>query len=308
MKYFAKVILPLALSQRYTYAIPDNLIPFCKIGVRVEVNFGKQKIYTAIVAEITTDSPSDYLPKEILNIIDDTPIISTNQLQLWQWIAKYYMCTEGEVMDAALPNYFKLKSNTAYLRNFDVDFDIHNISDEEYLIIEAFQQQTLLSHQDIDLILMHKKVAKTIKSLLERKLILIEEQLDIKYKPKTNLAIKWSQRIIENKELIKSAFDLTEKSPKQQQLLLAYIELSKTKNEITKKDLLKRCDANSSSIDSLIEKDIFQQYDTQIHRINTEASSLKNEILLTEAQQEAKNKIEIHWKEKKHCTIAWCYS
>ena len=80
--------------------------------MRVAVPFGKSKMYTGIVADIHNTKPLVYEAKEIHQILDETPIVTPKQLELWQWIAKYYMCTIGDVMRAALPNAFMLESET----------------------------------------------------------------------------------------------------------------------------------------------------------------------------------------------------
>ena len=69
-KNFVQVILPLALPKLYTYAVPTNLDHAIKIGCRVEVQFGKQKLYTAIIHEISQHAPTDYIPKEILTFCE----------------------------------------------------------------------------------------------------------------------------------------------------------------------------------------------------------------------------------------------
>src|SRR4051812_23396381 len=109
---FAEIIIPLALPKNYTWAIPSQFVDVIKIGCRVEVGFGKSKRYSGIVKTLHNDAPEAFTPKEILNVLDPEPLVYTHQLQLWQWMADYYMCTEGEVMQAALPSNLKLSSET----------------------------------------------------------------------------------------------------------------------------------------------------------------------------------------------------
>src|ERR1035437_7897431 len=108
---WAEVILPLAIPKTYTYSIPLHFQDKVAKGCRVEVVFGKNKKYAGIVKSVSKQRPA-YETKEIFNIIDDEPIIYEQQLQLWQWMSEYYMCSEGEVMAAALPTHFKLSSET----------------------------------------------------------------------------------------------------------------------------------------------------------------------------------------------------
>src|SRR5215204_5739506 len=99
---FAEVIIPLALPKNYTWRIPDKMLPQLAIGCRVEVNLGKNKKYAGVVKRIHNNPPTAFEAKDILNLLDPEPVVQPFQLELWTWIAEYYMCSEGEVMAAAL--------------------------------------------------------------------------------------------------------------------------------------------------------------------------------------------------------------
>ena len=114
---FAEIIIPLALPKNYTWSVPAHLIEQVKEGIRVEVVLGKNKKYAGVVKKLTESAPEIFEAKDILNILDSEPIVFPRQLQLWEWIAKYYMCSEGEVMSAALPAHFKLSSETIVVYN-----------------------------------------------------------------------------------------------------------------------------------------------------------------------------------------------
>ena len=112
--------------------------------MRVAVEFGKSKIFTALVYNIHNTAPVGYEAKEIYQILDEIPIVNELQLKHWVWIANYYMCSLGEVYRAALPSAFLLESETeiqlvAGFTNEEL------LSNEEFLIFEALQHQSLLS-------------------------------------------------------------------------------------------------------------------------------------------------------------------
>ena len=170
-----QVILPLALPKLYTYAVPVHLEAQIQTGARVEVQFGKQKLYTAIVHSITKEAPTDYVPKEILSVVDEQPIVTQTQLNFWQWMASYYMCTLGDVMQAALPAYFKLDSETFFVKNPNNEIDILDLPDDEYMIAEALNHQEEISLKDVFLILQKKSVSKSLKGLLEKRIIYVKK-------------------------------------------------------------------------------------------------------------------------------------
>ncbi len=136
MKY-ADIILPIPLEQVYTYGVPLALQEKINIGCRVEVSFGKRKIYSGIVKKLHDHKPEVYEVKPIRTIIDSEPIVTEQQLQLWEWMAQYYMCTLGEVMNAAMPTHYKLVSDTIIELQPDADIDAQQLSDDEFMIMEA---------------------------------------------------------------------------------------------------------------------------------------------------------------------------
>jgi len=142
---FVDVILPLPLSQTYTYRVPVEFQDDVAIGKRVEVQFGKKKIYSAIIKEIKYVSPELYEAKNIISILDEAPIVNEQHIRLWQWIAEYYMCTLGEVMNVALPAGLKLSSETSIMLHPEFDLENTELSEKEYLIIEALRYQGELS-------------------------------------------------------------------------------------------------------------------------------------------------------------------
>ena len=109
MKY-ADLILPVPLQGLFTYLVPENMS--VRVGMRVLVQFGRGKTYMGIVARLHNQQPTDYEVKPLLQVMDETPVVTEQQLRLWQWISDYYMSPLGDVMKAALPS--GLKSEDGY--------------------------------------------------------------------------------------------------------------------------------------------------------------------------------------------------
>jgi primosomal protein N' (replication factor Y) len=100
---FADIILPLAVRRRFTYMIPEHLSGSIRPGIKAMVQLGSRKIYTGIVCRIHNDTPSYRNIRTVMEVADPVPVVSVKQLQHWQWVSEYYMCSEGEVMKAAVP-------------------------------------------------------------------------------------------------------------------------------------------------------------------------------------------------------------
>jgi primosomal protein N' len=110
---YVEVILPLPLEGTFTYVVPDALLDKVVPCVRLLVPFGKTKTYIGICDTYPSDHPNNnddndgIKYKAILAILDDGPVLLPQQLQLWHWIANYYMSPIGDVYKAALPSGLK---------------------------------------------------------------------------------------------------------------------------------------------------------------------------------------------------------
>ena len=184
MQYYIDVVLPIPLEKPFTYKISNQELEVLQAGMRVAVPFGKSKIYTALVYKIHQTAPGVYEPKEIHQILDDYPIVTTTQLKHWEWIAAYYMCTLGEVVRSALPTAFLLESETHILPNKIETVDESTLSDEEFLIVEALKHQSSLKINEIIGILDKKTVLPIVNKLVKKEAIALKEEVYEQYKPK----------------------------------------------------------------------------------------------------------------------------
>ena len=154
---FIDIILPLALPQYYTYGVAFDEVAHLSIGKRVIVQFGKQKMYAGIIQKIHQNKPAEFIPKLIESIIDEEPILSAIEIKFWEWMASYYMCTVGEVMNAALPAALKLSSDSTLVQHPDFEGSFHHLKDKEYILAEALSLQKKITWADIQKILGKKK-------------------------------------------------------------------------------------------------------------------------------------------------------
>lgn len=297
MDLFAEIILPLSLPQNYTYQIPPNMQDDLEPGMRVVVQLGKRKLYTGLVARIHSEKP-DYQTKEILEIEDLQAIVTSKQMILWRWIAEYYMCYEGELMTASLPSGLKLESETVVLRNHLKEINDDEISDNEFLIIEALESQDSLSIKEIAEIISIKNPLKIIQALLGKHYIVLEEELKTGYKPKQKRYVEIHPEIDEDE--IPAWFEKLEKAPKQRDLLLSYFAIKGRLGENKKlgaTQLIKESASSSASLKSLEKKGLFHIYfDKDIEeKYSDDTYDLKG---LNEHQEKAFSEIKKEFKTK----------
>ncbi len=295
---FVEVILPLAIAKNYTYRVPFQLNNTVAIGKRVVVQFGKSKMYTAIIASIGSKAPDKYEAKYILDILDDRPVVSEKQLQFWQWLSDYYLCYMGEVMNAALPSALKLASETKITLNKDITINKLSLHDKEYLIVEALEMQPELTVGDIAKLLGQKTVMPILKLMFEKNIINISEEVSERYKPRKKTFITLNP-IYHDRENLRELFPILERrAPKQADALLVYIKLARHQKNISKNELIEESGAGDGSIKSLIEKEIFFAEERNVSRLYFDEDEFSDDFQLSDSQQQALGEIKDQFKEK----------
>ncbi|QNL50356.1 primosomal protein N' [Olivibacter sp. SDN3] len=294
---FVDVVLPLAISKTYTYRVPNELKNKVAIGKRVIVQFGKSKIYAAIVYDISTKAPNRYEAKYILDILDDQPVITPKQLRLWDWVKEYYLCHLGEVMQAAMPAALKLASETKIIAADNSEIDRSRLSDKEYLILDALDVAGELKVGDVVKLLGQKTVFPLLKTLLNRGAILISEEIKDRYIPKKK-AFLILNIDLEREEEKRILVESLNRAPKQQDAILAYFQLKKKQIHISKSELLEASGCGTSALKALIEKKVFIVEEKVVSRLYDEDAGVEASFSLSESQRIALEDIKKQFAEK----------
>ncbi|KJD35550.1 primosomal protein N' [Tamlana sedimentorum] len=291
MPNFIDVIIPVPLQKLFTYSITEAETNFLKPGMRVSVPFGKSKIYTGIVYSIHNVAPTAYEAKEIHQILDDFPIVTSTQLQLWQWMTKYYMCTLGDIMRAALPSAFILESETLITKNNKKVIDETVLIDDEFLIYEALHHQSSLKIHDVSNILNKKNVLPIIKSLIEKEAIIVEEEVYEKYIPKLVRYVRLHSKY-NSDEALQGLLEDLGRAHKQKEVVLSLFSLAaKTKKPVKVSELSNAINASSGIIKTLIDKEIFEEYHIQTDRVSYSGEQTEDSKQLNMHQNTAYNEI-----------------
>jgi len=293
---FVEVILPLSLAINYTYRVPFELNESIAVGKRVVVQFGKHKIYTALVKTIGRQPPELYEAKYIIDVVDEHPVITENQFKFWDWITVYYLCNEGDVMAAALPTGLKLASETILVLRDELPDELI-LSEKESLIVEVLHKQQRMSIDDVAILLGQKTVYPIINSLLGKEVVYIAEEVIEKYKPLLKSFITLNPFYKEEANL-KELFTVLDRAPKQLDALLAYLKLAKTETTIPKQQLLEESGSGQAALKSLVDKEIFKVEKRQVSRLNDATDEFELNFELSQAQQHAFNEIERQFIEK----------
>ena len=300
--FFVNVVLPLAISKAYTYRVPQNLVNNIAIGKRVVVQFGRNRVYTAIIFSISDKAPIGYEAKYILDVLDEFPIVTAQQLALWEWMSAYYLCTLGEVMQAALPSALKLASETKVTLNPDAEYDKSTLTDKEFLLLDALEIQPVLAISEIVKILDQKTVFPILRALFDKGMITISEELTEKYRAKTKTYVQLNSFYADAANR-KDLFDLLERAPKQVDVLQAYLQLAKTQTEIAKSNLLEASDASAATLQALVAKEVFTLVEQEVSRLSGVEADLAAEFTLSIPQHEALNQLKASLQEKEVCLV-----
>ena len=263
--------------------------------MRVAVSFGKSKMYTGLVLNIHRNAPTLYEAKEIHQILDEIPLVNEKQLQHWQWIANYYMCSLGDVYRASLPSAFLLESETIIYKN-DAFLDETILADDEFLIFEALQKQSQLTIHQVIAILGKKKVMPIVNALLKKEAIVIKEEIYEQYKPKLVKYVRLHKNYTSDDSLGKLLAELS-RAKKQREAVLGFFQLSTSKKPIKAKDLEEKAAVSSTILKSLVDKEILEFYHIQIDRVQYKGDT--NDLkVLNEFQEKALAEIKETFKEK----------
>jgi primosomal protein N' (replication factor Y) len=301
--HFVEVILPLSLPKTFTYSVSEAEFHYIKIGMRLAVSFGKSKIYTALVIEIHQNKPTLYEAKEIHQILDEKPIVTEIQIAHWQWIASYYMCAIGDVYRGAMPSALLLESETVISQKTDLIVDTSLLSDDEFLVYEALQQQNSLKVQDIMSILNKKNIFPVIQKLIDKNILVLQEEIQETYKPKLVRYVRLHPKYESNDGLSK-LLETLKSANKQREIILNYFQLSAVeKKPIAVKKLVETANSSSAIVKALIEREIFEDYFLQEDRVNFTGKIREDQLQLSSAQQKAFEEIKESFIQKEVCLL-----
>ncbi|MCX8472045.1 MAG: primosomal protein N' [Sediminibacterium sp.] len=303
MLHIVEVILPLSIPQTLSWSVPPELNPYIKIGIRVEVELGKQKKYSGIVKKIIQAEQSPIQLKSILGVLDENPIVYPYQLKLWEWMAGYYICTEGEIMQAVLPNYLRINSETKILYNADHTLHLENLVGPDATLLALLQDKQELTILEIEEHLKLKSVTKLIQTFVKNGICFLEDHLKDKYKLKIKnfYQLNPEYNLFQLKEFVTNTIKNKDKKNEILNVVDKLAEMGQTFNdEILKSNV----GLSYNQIQYLLKKDILIKNKQIINRISIEGETNHQQtIKLSDAQHKAFEEINQHLEKKGACLV-----
>ena len=303
MDHYVDVIIPLALDQLFTYHIEEPEQDELQPGYRVAVPFGKSKVYTGIVAQLHHEPPLHYQTKPVEQVLDESPFVTKEQLQLWQWMSDYYLAPIGLIMKTALPSSMLLESETSIALTHNDALDKDELSDDEYLIVEALEKRSEMRVDDIQGLLDKKTVLPILYQLVRKNIINLKQALVHQYQPKM-IRIVHLNEIYEDKKALDALFEKLGNAEKQKEVLLRYFQLrSQKKHSLQRKDLANAADTTASTVKNLIDKNILIEEEVQEDRTFKDHGSSQKDLKLSDAQEKARLAIKEEFQKDKACLL-----
>jgi len=304
---FADILLPLPLNNTFTYRVPYALNQFVERGKRVVVQFGEKKLYSGIILKIHSTAPQASSIKYLLSLLDEQPIVTENQLKLWQWISQYYMSHLGEVMNAAIPTSLKLASESKLVLHPEFDGNYELLSDKEFLLVQAIELNTVVSLSEVEKIVDFKRIMPLVKTLIEKKCLLPEEDLKERFTVKKESFVKLASGVTTSLE--QQMQELERKAPKQLEVLLHFFKMcgnsAGEEPEVSKQRLLYHIKNSGASALTALEKkgilEVFQKNQSRL--LDSDATKNILELNLNQEQQNAFESIQNQFLEKDICLL-----
>ncbi len=272
--HYIQVILPIALRGVFTYRVTAEQAAEIEVGKRVVVPFGKRRYYAGLVYKSDSALPKGTKPKDVAYIVDDLPVVTTEQLQLWEWIAHYYTTGLGAVMNAALPNALKLSSQTTICLN--PAFDAYpELTDDERMVLANLPGEDSIGVKELERLGGKRSMQRAVNGLLKKGVVLISEEIGAEVKPKlvkhVVLASKYAQDATLNELLVE-----LERAPKQMEAVMRYLgeqAVDDFQRPVSKDRLARRFDVRTATLNALVEKGVFEWQDrypeTEVNRLDS---------------------------------------
>ena len=296
-KIYIEVLLPIPFGSLFTYKVPNELISEVLPGKRVIVPFGRQKVYSALIKNILHEHANPDSLKEIQSVLDDAPLVNDFQLKLWEWMSEYYMCSQGEVMNSALPSALKLASETKVMLSADADLESEDLTSNEEILVSALSKNHEMTIEEIAGLLKKTSVHQILKKAVEKKLIVISEEINARYKPKLEARLRLAENYKSDVEMENLFQQLEEDSrkKKQQEVLMIFLKFlfdEQNRESVKKSLILSYPEISKSSLQTLISNGILVEYHVQIDRIPDASDDVIPPASLSTIQQTALQEIQ----------------
>lgn len=297
---FVSVLVPRPLPAPLTYRLPEDWAEVPP-GCRVLAPLGKQ-VLTGVVWDGVP--PAAQLEKkdkarDLIERLDESPILPEKSRRLVDWVAKYYACAPGEVLLAALPTGLRL-SQSSYVRALPQEAEPEDLTARESTVWDFLKDGRPLQPASLAKLLGQQSAEGTLASLQRKGLIEITEEIQSKYRPLTELRLRIAPSF-QTEDALNTALESLSRAPKAEAALLSYLQRiplfespASNKRGVPRQVLLDS-EITPGGLETLVKKGIFEKFEATVPRFPhlPKESSL---YPLSPAQAKAKAELGLAWK------------
>lgn len=295
--FFADILLPVPVPVLFTYRVPAAMTEEIAPLLRVIVPFGPKKILTGLILKIHENPPAKYEAKLILELLDYVPLFTGQQVRFISWMSGYYLCSEGDVLNAAMPSGLKMSSESLIQIHPDFNFEepTASFSEKEWTILNRIRHETI-SYSDLTKYLQVKSLHAILRSLTLKEAVLIIEEIREKYQPKREKRIRFRKEFT-GKKALQKILNESASRPKQEELILTILRHLPVLNQPEKnaegisKTFLIKTEESPSTLKTLIKNGVLEEFEITVPRFEDSGEHPDALPVLSVAQQEAKKKI-----------------
>lgn len=280
---FVDVVLPLPLASSFTYSVNEEDMQKMHLGTRVIVPFGARKMYTAFVVRMHHDEPTAYKVKAVMEILDEHAILLPRQMQFFQWLARYYLATLGDVYKAALPSGLKLESETQVM--LGDGFVESNLTPHEQLLCHFLEGKGPLSVAQLEKLMPLQNVRPLVHKLIARECVEVSDEIKRTYKPKMEVRLRLPRNLFSERRLHLEFFNL-KRALKQEKTFACFMEMAhvveaiekesyEAMHEVSRQALADAAGVPLSVCNALVNKKLLEAYEVPIERVISPAVSTR---------------------------------
>ncbi len=312
----ADVLLPLATPGAFTYRVPHEMAAQLRAGMRVSVPCGRHKRYTGLVVRVPgSDVEPTVEVKPIEECLDSAPVVLPRQIELWQWASRYYLCTQGEVMRAALPGGMLPESETMVRLTDDCDTGALDLRGNDLRVVQAMPAGEAVKVDALQKRLGVKNLLPCVRRLMQQGVLQLSEPMGSRFTPRT---VKHVRLVCEpfTDDAAQHLLDHLQRKPAQQALLLRYLDLAEAPAALTLHNpaLLKEVAVRAltqgeagatAALAQLRKAGVLQTYDYEVPRLRPYGHAMPGmgPRPLSQPQQQALDTLRRQWQSKPVCLL-----
>lgn len=222
---YADVVLPIALPAPLTYGCPEECVQQLQVGCRVAVSFRKSQMMAGVVVRVHHQAPVEYAVKPIQEVLDNTPVMQPWQWEFWQELARYYLCTPGEVLQAAMPSGLLPEGRTVFQPYLEAPEDLHSLNETEYEVYEYLQAQGSATLDELKRHFPGTRLMKALRRLVGENYILARQELERQWRPR-RIKYVGLNPALHDEDKLRAVFDSLRRAPRQETALLTYLKVA----------------------------------------------------------------------------------